>query len=98
VDLKLFFGGSDPADFSGPGRQFLHYLFSGAAKQDGLQLPAHLIQMPVTQYLALFILDPMSVEETEGWSESPFVYEFHDGIELIEAILERGAGEYQGKR
>ena len=73
----------------------LHFLLA-SAQHDGLQLLMQKIEIPVADGASFLVqLVEIPVEAEQG-TEDTGVEELHDRIDLVDAVLHRCAGEYEG--
>ena len=97
VQRRLLVGGRDADDFRGARRQLQLDAVARAAEQDRRQGLAQLAQVLVAEHLALLVHDAVLVEEAEAGAQPAIVDELHDGIQLVQAVFQRRAGEHQGE-
>ena len=97
VNLKLFLGGDDAEDFDAARGELLNDRGAGAAQEDGRKGAAELIEVFVAEDVPFFVGDAVGVEEAERGAEAAVVNEGSDGVEFLETVFERGAGEREGE-
>jgi hypothetical protein len=61
----------------------------------GAQPLAQIVQILVPQDLAALVDDAVAVEEVKGRGQTPIVDELRHGVQLIQAVLQRRAGQHQ---
>ena len=97
MQFELLVRRRDANDFGGSGRELLHDRLARPPQQNRFEPLAQGIKVFVAEHLALFINQPVPIIEVERRAQAPVVDEFDHRKKVIQPILERCAGEHQGK-
>ena len=93
VHLELLLGRIDSHDFGRPRRKLLHDRRASPTQHHGSQLLPELAQVLVAEHLASFRYDSVRVVKLKRRPELALVHELDHREQIVEAILERRAGE-----
>ena len=97
VQFELLPRWSDTNDLRRARRQLVEHTLTGPAQENRLQQFAQLAEVLVAQNLAVFVDDTVAVVESKRRCQSALVDELDNGVEFIDAVLERCAGEDQSE-
>src|SRR6185437_14190081 len=73
--------------------QLIEYLVLVPPHQNRLQRLADLVEVAITDDLAVRVTHLMIVQQAEGGAETEAIDELHDGDEFLQAVLQRRAGQ-----
>ena len=94
---SLLVGGRNADDLAGARRQLLQHRLAGAAEEDRPQVLPQLVQVLIAQHPAVLIDHAMAMEEAEGRRQAAVVDELDHRVEVVQAVLQRRAGQHQGE-